>query len=480
MSTDAQWLEWMQSGASRFSAGNFSEAAGFFQKAVELAPTKPQGWANLSSALAAQKQLDSALKAIEKAIQLDPGVMACHMIKGDILRDLQSADAALSAYEQAVSLRRDPQSLNRLAWANRALYRFPEAERLYMEAIKMDPGFNLSKINLASLSLIMGKHDVCRALLTGIDTKNFTRPEYIEYSTIVALYNDYLRHVAPLKKLETEGDDGPLLAELSKPQENNEIDQNMFDRLRKYAETISNTSFGVDEKIINLPDDWDFMEAMFMIPYINTPQEYPGALKDLKDRKFHLKGLLETSNMVDAIGTARAKAFSMSDPVLAELELRRWHSLACRKVPRFMPGHFKYSQNRVIGKEDIERVHPVKTIPTFRAFITDIYPQLQPGLARAIMVLMAVCDMHPFADGNARVAYIWMNRELESAGLMPVLLNRQLNLSGDLSKAMSQVRKAPDDMTPLVKIFTKSQSFARHFCQEVARYKTNTATTISP
>lgn len=469
MTSDATWLEWMKLGASNFSAGKFSEAINFFQKAVDCDPARAQGWANLSSALATQHRLSSALDAIERAIILNPGIMGCHMIKGDILRDLKNPEAALDAYAKAVSLQRDPHSLNRLAWAMRALYRFQEAEELYKEAIKLDPGFNLAKINLASLSLIMGKLDACSSLLKAIDTRTFSKPEYIEYSAMVALYKEYMRHAEPLKLFATEGNKAPLLHELKKPRDSDQIDHSMLDRIKGYSETINRLPTEPGEKKLQLPSDWDVIEALFMIPYINTPQEYPAAISDLQDFNHATPGLLETKNMIDAIRSARSQSINMADPVVAEVNLRCWHSIASKDVPGFMPGHFKYSQNRVVGTQDIERVHPLKTSATLRAFITDIYRHMPQGMPRALISLMAVCDMHPFADGNARVAFIWLNRELENAGLMPALFSRDLSLKGDLGNAMTQVRHNPSDFTPLVNAINKAQIFARSFCDQVSQ-----------
>ena len=51
-----------------------------------------------------------------------------------------------------------------------------------------------------------------------------------------------------------------------------------------------------------------------------------------------------------------------------------------------------------------------------RAF--EVYRALEQPLERAILIMFAVAEVHPFDDGNGRVARIMMNAELIRAGLV--------------------------------------------------------------
>jgi Fic/DOC family len=172
--------------------------------------------------------------------------------------------------------------------------------------------------------------------------------------------------------------------------------------------------------------------------------------------------------MEAAIVAARDSGEYLVDPVKAELHLRHWHALACREVAGFLPGHFKYTQNWSTRSPTLKRVEPDLTSGTFRHFITAMYPTLKPGLLRAAVVFIAVCDLHSFADGNGRVAMIWLNRELEWAGLMPALFRRDLSLKGELGDAMKAVRTNGGDLAPLVAVITRAQHYALEFCAELA------------
>ena len=158
----------------------------------------------------------------------------------------------------------------------------------------------------------------------------------------------------------------------------------------------------------------------------------------------------------------------MQDPVKAELHLRHWHALACADVTGFQPGHFKYTQNWTTRSPTLKRVDPALASGTFRHFISEMYPAVPPGLPRAAVVWMAVCDLHPFADGNGRVALTWLNRELEWAGLMPALFRRDLGLKGELGDALKEARINGGDLSPLIAAITKAQHYAGEFCAALA------------
>jgi len=42
--------------------------------------------------------------------------------------------------------------------------------------------------------------------------------------------------------------------------------------------------------------------------------------------------------------------------------------------------------------------------------------RLTPGIARALYVMLVVSEVHPFTDGNGRVARLMMNAELSAVG----------------------------------------------------------------
>jgi Fic family protein len=52
----------------------------------------------------------------------------------------------------------------------------------------------------------------------------------------------------------------------------------------------------------------------------------------------------------------------------------------------------------------------------------ELYANLDRGLARAIFIMFLVSDVHPFADGNGRIARVMMNAELVAEGASTIII----------------------------------------------------------
>lgn len=81
--------------------------------------------------------------------------------------------------------------------------------------------------------------------------------------------------------------------------------------------------------------------------------------------------------------------------------------------PAAVPGGYKERANRA-GLTFF--VHPEEVRGTLREGFS-LLATLPPGLPRAIFATFLVAEVHPFADGNGRVARLLMNAELSAAGL---------------------------------------------------------------
>ena len=67
----------------------------------------------------------------------------------------------------------------------------------------------------------------------------------------------------------------------------------------------------------------------------------------------------------------------------------------------------------------------------------EFYPSLETPLARAIFMMFLVSEVHPFADGNGRIARIMMNAELVANGeeriIIPIFRSNYLSALKSLS-----------------------------------------------
>ena len=88
--------------------------------------------------------------------------------------------------------------------------------------------------------------------------------------------------------------------------------------------------------------------------------------------------------------------------------LRERHAAVLAGRPDAAPGHFKTAPNRVGA---VEFVRPDAVVGTLeRGF--DMYRTLDTPFRRAAFIHFLVSEVHPFADGNGRVARTMMNAEL--------------------------------------------------------------------
>lgn len=467
--SEQAWLGLMNAGKRSFQQGNPGEAAKAYRAATAMMPDRAEGWVNLGSALLESGRHELAAAALQRAVAIKPGLMASHLMLGDALRMLGRLREASASYRHAVSLRRVPISLNKLACALRAENKPELAEDLYREALAMDPGFTLARMNLATVQIELRRYDEAEEQLGALAHLPLPPVERREIENAQLAVAEHRRLDKAITDLVQHNDPAPLEAALRHtPRRIMQTDEGLLASLQRYADAagrLSNQPVPIDR---DLPGEWPLIEAMFMIPLVNSVDEYRAVKAELGNGLKPTAQLLQSINMEPAIRAARGCQLDLQDPVKAELHLRHWHALACHKVPGFEPGHFKSTQNWISDNPTVRRVEPALASATFRHFIRDIYSKLPAGYARAAVVQMAMADLHPFADGNGRVAYTWLNRELEWAGLMPGLFHKKLGLEGELRKARRAVRSSGGDLSAMVAVITRAQHYAREFCAELA------------
>jgi hypothetical protein len=98
--------------------------------------------------------------------------------------------------------------------------------------------------------------------------------------------------------------------------------------------------------------------------------------------------------------------------------LRSHHALMLERRPQVHPGAFKTRINRA-GSTTF--VHPDLVVGTLVEGYR-YYEPLPAGLARAIFIMFLIGEVHPFTDGNGRVARVLMNAELSAAGEQRIVI----------------------------------------------------------
>jgi hypothetical protein len=162
----------------------------------------------------------------------------------------------------------------------------------------------------------------------------------------------------------------------------------------------------------------------------------------------------------DILGTYRIVAdpgeMSQTPETLAEFEqlLARRHATIMGARPERSPGRYKSDPNRagstLFVAPDLVRGTLHQGFPMYRS--------LQTPFQRAVFMMFLVAEVHPFADGNGRVARIMMNAELVSAGEQRIVIPTiyRANYLGAL-KAISN----RTGMTPLIRVLEFAQRFTQ-------------------
>ncbi len=165
----------------------------------------------------------------------------------------------------------------------------------------------------------------------------------------------------------------------------------------------------------DLDGELPFYEAYFSnyiegtVFTVNEAREIIESQRPPADRPQDGHDILGTYRCVaDPVG--RATASSDPDELMSYLRARHKTILAGRPDQR--PGDWKSLPNQV-GLYQF--VAPELVEGTLRKGLSAV-GRLPPGIARALYVMLVVAEVHPFTDGNGRVARVMMNAELSSVG----------------------------------------------------------------
>jgi hypothetical protein len=172
------------------------------------------------------------------------------------------------------------------------------------------------------------------------------------------------------------------------------------------------------------PDEGDalpFIEAYFSNYIEGTEFKLGEAEEIVFEEKLPPKRTVDAHDVLgtyELVHNSEKRALVPKDaPSLIEI-LRSHHAVMLNRRPEVGPGEFKEMANQAGGTSF---VHPDLVIGTLVAGYR-FYEGLPPGLARAIFMMCLIAEVHPFTDGNGRVARVLMNAELTAAGLQRIVI----------------------------------------------------------
>ena len=142
----------LQLGRLRGELGQFKEALPLLQNAVRFRPGVPEGWYELGTVQAAQGKFPASLRAFAHACQLRPQDATYVCYQGKALAKLGRRVEAIATYRQAIQLRPDYWEAHfELAGELAATSEFSAAAQQYAEVLRINPRHALSHVNLGAL-----------------------------------------------------------------------------------------------------------------------------------------------------------------------------------------------------------------------------------------------------------------------------------------------------------------------------------------
>ncbi len=134
--------------------------------------------------------------------------------------------------------------------------------------------------------------------------------------------------------------------------------------------------------------------------------------------------------------------------------LKKRHLVLMSARPDKSPGDFKGKPNRA---GDTHFVDPGLVEGTLLEGFSR-YLDLPKGLPRAIFIMFLVAEVHPFVDGNGRIARIMMNAELVSEKLSTIIIPNVYRDSYLLALRALTRRSRPETV---VKMLAQAQGFSQ-------------------
>ncbi|WP_419551823.1 Fic family protein [Candidatus Poriferisodalis sp.] len=126
----------------------------------------------------------------------------------------------------------------------------------------------------------------------------------------------------------------------------------------------------------------------------------------------------------DILGTYRCVADTVGrravseDPSESLFLLRERHASILEGRPELGPGEWKHVNNRA-GSHHFVEPHLVEGTLLKGLELT---PSVPSGFRRALYMMMMVSEVHPFTDGNGRVARVMMNAELSAVNQTRIVI----------------------------------------------------------
>jgi tetratricopeptide (TPR) repeat protein len=159
-------------------AGRLAEAARAYEKVVAAFPGDFESWNNLGNARFASGDVEGAVAALGRAVDLRPDVPQIYVNLSEALSQAERFEDRARVMRAAAALApADAAVQAELGLAEASVRNFPAAEAAYRAAIRLDAGFNQAWLELGLLLENLNRVDDLAALVADAGARGFDQPE---------------------------------------------------------------------------------------------------------------------------------------------------------------------------------------------------------------------------------------------------------------------------------------------------------------
>ncbi len=236
-------------------------------------------------------------------------------------------------------------------------------------------------------------------------------------------------------------------------------DQDRLELFQQLFAELKQADLPVFNETMVTPDEIQY-QAFFEAYFSNYIEGTEFEIQEARDIVFKNRiPEMRPEDAHDILGTYRIvsdpgemKCIPKSPDNFLEL-IRSRHSTLLASRPDKSPGEFKEKPNQA-GQTYF--VMPELVYGTLiKSF--EIYQSLDYGLARSLFMMFIITEIHPFVDGNGRIARVMMNAELANSGLSKIIIPTVYREDYLLAlRALSRRRKAES----FIRMMCRAQKFS--------------------
>ena len=426
-------------------AGRPGDAITPLERMTAAAPGNAAAWVALGVARSMVGDHGQAVAAAAHAAELAPRVALVHLAHGDVLRLAGQFAASRNAYAAAVELAPDnADALNKLAGSERIDRDFDAARSHLKRALAVAPAHPYAQVNLATLAVEEGALDEARKRLTHVlRSPGLPRDAADEASATLAMLDEHVALAPAIARARADGDPAVLEQALRARPEPSGRDERWvatFDALIARAAGEA----AVDDAFPRGPPTsarWPAIEAHHNFRGLGDAAAIARTIERIASNADDVE-TREIRDYANVVAGRERVPPAFVDGAAWEAWLRLTHAGLAASRPAYGPGQIKPVNNLLPSDPRRARPAPLEVAGTLRAVMTRIDAALPPGAWRACLRYCAIVEIHPFRDGNGRLARYVLNRTLESAGRFPTLRPDDDRLG--LAQSIERVRRHDD------------------------------------